>query len=546
MPLRFQFRKIFEKEGLLKRTLNNIDFLQKCPIFTNFVQGKLWKQKTKLYPNKTVMPYFLYIDDVEINNPLGSHSKVHSICNIYYSFPCFPMDESKLENVFLAAVIKSIDVKNHGNDKCFESLINELKYLEVNGIDIKMDDNSTLRIHFILGLVLGDNLGLNSFLDFNKSFSSNSYCRLCKVEKVDCQKLTTENKELMRTIINYDNDLKINNSQNTGIKNKSLLNDLPSFHVVENYYADVMHDIFEGVCHYVLCHAITYFIMKIKYFDLEMLNLRKQNFEYGPKDIENISVWNFLINFIEIIDILLCYEINEMNIILLEYKIKKNNNDYVQLFNDTLKPKFHNLIHYPTIIRQCGPLRKLWCFKYEAKHRQFKIYSHCITSRKNICFTLSKKYQLQFAYQLMNSENLSNSVFKFSDKYEISSNYHSIIINKLQNVNEEDIKLYSRIEYKGVEYSNKNNYIAVFENDIQIYLILDIILVQSNKVLFFCQRLQRLQYRQHFLAYEINETILGELFIIFPENIIGPPLSLIKSAKGKSMIRVKQYYKCIT
>ncbi|KYN50135.1 hypothetical protein ALC62_00163 [Cyphomyrmex costatus] len=492
------------------------------------------------------MPYFLYIDDVEINNPLGSHSKVHSICNIYYSFPCFPMDESKLENVFLAAVIKSIDVKNHGNDKCFESLINELKYLEVNGIDIKMDDNSTLRIHFILGLVLGDNLGLNSFLDFNKSFSSNSYCRLCKVEKVDCQKLTTENKELMRTIINYDNDLKINNSQNTGIKNKSLLNDLPSFHVVENYYADVMHDIFEGVCHYVLCHAITYFIMKIKYFDLEMLNLRKQNFEYGPKDIENISVWNFLINFIEIIDILLCYEINEMNIILLEYKIKKNNNDYVQLFNDTLKPKFHNLIHYPTIIRQCGPLRKLWCFKYEAKHRQFKIYSHCITSRKNICFTLSKKYQLQFAYQLMNSENLSNSVFKFSDKYEISSNYHSIIINKLQNVNEEDIKLYSRIEYKGVEYSNKNNYIAVFENDIQIYLILDIILVQSNKVLFFCQRLQRLQYRQHFLAYEINETILGELFIIFPENIIGPPLSLIKSAKGKSMIRVKQYYKCIT
>lgn len=177
MPLRFQFKKIFEKEGLLKRTLDNIDFLQKCPIFTNFVQGKLWKQKTKLYSNKTVIPYFLYLDDLEINNPLGTHSKVHSICNVYYSFPCFPVEESKLENVFFAAIIKSIDIKNYGNEQCFQYLINELKYLEINGIDIKIDKNSNLRVHFILGLVLGDNLGLNAFLDFNKSFSSNYFCR---------------------------------------------------------------------------------------------------------------------------------------------------------------------------------------------------------------------------------------------------------------------------------------------------------------------------------------------------------------------------------
>ncbi|XP_024875366.1 uncharacterized protein LOC112456837 [Temnothorax curvispinosus] len=134
MPLRFQFRKIFEKGGLLKRTLDNIDCLQKCPIFTNFVQGELWKQKTKLYSDKIVMPYFLYLDEFEINNPLGSHSKVHSICNFYYSFPCFPVEESKLENVFFAAIIKSTDIKNYGNEKCFQSLINELKYLEINAV----------------------------------------------------------------------------------------------------------------------------------------------------------------------------------------------------------------------------------------------------------------------------------------------------------------------------------------------------------------------------------------------------------------------------
>jgi hypothetical protein len=112
-----------------------------------------------------------------------------------------------------------------------------------------------------------------------------------------------------------------------------------------------------------------------------------------PSDDE---VWKFLLNLVEMIDILLCFEIDESNTNILENKIKKYNSNYVSLFNDTLKPKFHNLTHYPQLIRQSGPLRKFWCFKFEQKHKQFKIYSHCVTTRKNICLTLAKKYELKF------------------------------------------------------------------------------------------------------------------------------------------------------
>lgn len=105
--------------------------------------------------------------------------------------------------------------------------------------------------------------------------------------------------------------------------------------------------------------------------------------------------------------------------------------------------------------------------------------------------------------------------------------------------------MYSRIEYKGVEYNNKNNYIATFGNNIEIYLILNIILFRNDEVLLFCQKLQRVQYRQHFLAYEIHEKDLEEFFIISANDIIGPPVTLIKTAKGKSMIRIKKYYKSI-
>lgn len=100
MPLSFQFRKFFEKDNLLKHTLDYMDVIYNSKKFTNFIQGELWKSKVQLYPGKILIPFFLYMDDFEINNPLGSHSGVHSICNVYYSFPCSNIENSELDNVF--------------------------------------------------------------------------------------------------------------------------------------------------------------------------------------------------------------------------------------------------------------------------------------------------------------------------------------------------------------------------------------------------------------------------------------------------------------
>lgn len=265
MPLRFQLRKFFEKDNLLKHTLELMDVIYNSTKFTNFIQGELWKNKVKLYPGKILIPFFLYIDDFEINNPLGSHSGVHSICNVYYSFPCCKIENSKLENVFLAATFKTRDIHKLGNDKCFENLVLELKYLEETGISINTGDEN-LQVHFIVGLITGDNLGLNSILNFNKSFSSNFFCRFCKTNKTVTYSQATEDRSLLRNIEYYISDLKQDSPDLTGIKSECLLNKISSFHVVNNYYADIMHDIFEGVCHYNFCHAILYFTQEMKYF----------------------------------------------------------------------------------------------------------------------------------------------------------------------------------------------------------------------------------------------------------------------------------------
>lgn len=48
-----------------------------------------------------------------------------------------------------------------------------------------------------------------------------------------------------------------------------------------------MHDLFEGICIYNMCHIINNLI-HLGYFSLETLNNRKQAFDYGDTEILEI------------------------------------------------------------------------------------------------------------------------------------------------------------------------------------------------------------------------------------------------------------------
>jgi len=84
------------------------------------------------------------------------------------------------------------------------------------------------------------------------------------------------------------------------------------------------------------------------------------------------SVWLFLVNFIELIDLLLLPSFNEQTILKLQSSILYHNSKYTEIFNDTLKSKNHLLIHYCNIIKKSGPLKYLWSYRFESKHRELK------------------------------------------------------------------------------------------------------------------------------------------------------------------------------
>lgn len=114
---------------------------------------------------------------------------------------------------------------------------------------------------------------------------------------------------------------------------------------------------------------------------ITIINLQKYHLKMSAREImtfvhffplmvgdlipENYEVWNFILILIKIVDLLLSYNFTENSIKYLEQLIKEHNNLYCNLFSKTLKPKYHILIHYPNIIRQSGPPRYYWYFRFE-------------------------------------------------------------------------------------------------------------------------------------------------------------------------------------
>jgi hypothetical protein len=138
---------------------------------------------------------------------------------------------------------------------------------------------------------------------------------------------------------------------------------------------------------------------------------------------------------------------------------------YIILFNDTLKPKNYFLVHYPTIIKNSGPPRHYWCFRYEGKHKELKMYARSTTSRKNITMTLAKKMLLKFAYSLMWSFEQTTIV---KDNHLTQSKYTEHTYNKLK-VTSLQYACYTELKLNGILYKNgyhltKNcNKVCLFE-----------------------------------------------------------------------------------
>ena len=299
VPIGSGLKQLFQLPDVYNQTIKYMKMLDSLSdkVVINFVQSKFWQELAKpfVHSRKLVMPIFLYFDDFQNNNALGSHAGIGKCGAVYISIPCLPDEfRSKLENIFTFCLFNTLDRKVFKNENVLRQVLAELKLLEEDGITINVN-NQSVKIYFLLALVLGDNLGLHSILGLGESFRARNPCRFCLISFDDLCKFFSEREVselgLLRNEANYAadvNEVLLNGCPSHNIVEECVFHKLVYYHILRNIIVDIMHDLWEGIVHYDLCKILFVFIKVRKYFSLEQLNSRIAAFKY--QDWENKPV----------------------------------------------------------------------------------------------------------------------------------------------------------------------------------------------------------------------------------------------------------------
>lgn len=410
--------------------------------YRSFYNGHYYRQNKLLGVQRNCISLGLYIDDLEICNPLGTSKKIHKIKAVYWILLNLPSEfRSSLHSIQLALLGRSSDVKKFGFGKFFEPLTKELKILEQQGVFVKVLDSHLRGTVFC---VCADNLGAHSLAGFQESFQVEYLCRFCLARKVDIQTKSCCNFEL-RTVEQHDSavgELKETGCQSIlGVKSEcSLSKQLSFFHPVTGFPPDLLHDLFEGIVPFELSICLKDLISK-HYFTLDTLNRQISLFPYKDSDRvnkpqkiskssflkvtiggnghenwtllrllplmigslvpENDPSWEILMDLKEIVELVVSSTLSDATLSFLQSKL----NDHRELLRVTvpdqrLRPKHHYVEHYPHLIQCFGPLVELWTMRFESKHSYFKKVVHEIRNFKNILLSLATKHQLMMAHYL--------------------------------------------------------------------------------------------------------------------------------------------------
>lgn len=561
IPLRDVLKQFLSLEGLLVEILQYMDQLNgENVVITNFIQGTFWRNRMINNAHRIVIPLFMYFDDYETGNVLGSHSGIHKLGAVYFSIPCLPpWRSSVLSNIFLSLLFHSTDRTAFGNNVIFKPVIDEINFLSETGLSINIPTfNGT--IFFELAVILGDNLGLHSMMGFTESFSANFSCRVCKVPKEILKVQCYEDESLLRNNSNYEYDLSLGDVSLTGIKDRCVWLDVKNFNLWDQVGVDVMHDILEGVAKYILSFMIMEYTQK-KLFSLKVLNEIILAFDYGPDNKNkpctlekeqltrgNVrqssgemltllrffglmvgdfiprddSLWSMYTALRKVLDVVLSQNISDGTSDLLQTLVAELNELYTNLTKTSLKPKFHNLVHYHSALVKYGPIVSLWSMRFEAKHRHSKMAARTSSNRINVTLTLAKKHQLQMNEIFLRGK--LPDLLTSGPKVSVTSEEINIIRSMLSLDCEKPLIRVNWVHMSSIRYEKGSILVkdVCEENVLNFFQVEKIYLHNSERVIFFGNMLQTLGFDEHYFAYNVETTYRMKDVTEFLESFLSP------------------------
>lgn len=490
-----EFRDIYFSYN--ERENNNVCMHNR--VFENFCCGEKCKKTEIFHDEKYVIQLQLFADTVNLCNPLQSKANVHKTVAVYLQIRNMPdRYSSRLSNIYLVALCNENDVKRLSNDYILIHILDELKILETEGINI--GENIILR--GVLINCVFDNLGANQFYGFTESFAHDFFCRICKCTKIESETMTQEDKRKIRQKADYLAEIeKIQNVEEdiqptkySGYKRYCMLNDLQYFHMLENYTIDIMHDINEGCIPFLLkdificclSSGITLDQLKTKIISCKYgvlfkknrpskLLLEKHNLGQNASQLHCLmlflpfilmewydllsDVWDCIIELLSIMEIIYSYCIPEDSIKQLEKKIEHFLENTKHFSNGKLKPKQHILTHYPTVIRTMGPPIHYWAMRLESKHTNFTTTAKRTKNFKNINKTLAYRHQIQLSLKGFDYKDHleSSKIFCLIQKHlrdpDYYLKYNAVIEQNF--LTTRDVYTVSFLNYNGIHYEKE-------------------------------------------------------------------------------------------
>ena len=306
---------------------------------------------------------------------------------------------------------------------------------------IHCSNGSTQSIKYFgtVATLSADNLAAHDIGGFRRSFSSGLFCRYCNCSFDELKVKFHENDFILRSAGNHAREVSLveNNPGLVslyGVRQSCPLSALCGFNPVLSIPPDIMHDCLEGVVPALIKLVFVYLNKHVPAATIKNVNKKLQNFLFGKTDRKNkprclphtgikpdgnISLsaseawclfrvlpfvvgcyfkqgnatWKLYCLLSNIMEIVFAPRIKRSWLPELNRSIENFYECMIKFAPQYIKPKFHFLIHYPQLIEHYGPLRQLWCMRFEAFHQKVKAISRSSRNFKNICCTVADRVQ---------------------------------------------------------------------------------------------------------------------------------------------------------
>lgn len=208
---------------------------------------------------------------------------------------------------------------------------------------------------------------------------------------------------------------------------------------------------------------------------------------------------------------------------------------------DLVKPKLHFLLHYPRLLEIYGPLRNLWCMRFESFHRKLKLVAQRCKNFKNVCKTVASRIQLMKCYEQCDIAGLTGDVESVIGKPilvdELPHAFSIYLQTELGFQSYETAISVKCITENGVTYSLNDVFVLDVLDDVPMFIQIKTIVVLKSKTYICGSFLKTLDFISHYHSYAVIET--GTMLFFKPGmELCGHPHDLYKCV-DKQMVRLQ-------